>query len=85
MSKQLHELIESVVDEETFVAFLLAMSEDYSLTGSIDSSLGWQSNSIDTLLESAAAWATDTHSSAYPSQNPWRRCAEIMWAGKHYE
>ena len=85
MPKHLHELIETVTDEETFVAFLLAMSEDYAISGDSESVLSWQSNSIDSMLESAAAWAIDTQASAHQTSNPWRRCAEILWAGNHYE
>ena len=85
MSKQLHELVETVVDEESFVAFLLAMSEDYVRSSGIDCPLAWQSDSIDSMLEAAAAWASETRNTAHQTPNPWQRCAEIIWAGKHYE
>lgn len=58
---------------------------------------GWQNWSIEQFLESAAAWGEDSLD-GMPSQpeiegvakwekpaNPWKRCAEIIYMGKHYE
>lgn len=58
---------------------------------------GWQNGSIEQFLESAAAWGKDSMD-GMPFQpeieglpkwekptNPWKRCAEIIYMGKHYE
>ena len=98
MSIDLVMLLEAVVDEPSFVAFLEALSDDFAMSCEIEAeepsapygplALGWENGSVDAVLERAAAWATDTRDN--PSlnplgQTPWRRCAEIIFAGKYYE
>ena len=47
---------------------------------------GWENGSIEAFLDSAIAWAADTRGDAEQAgNNPWRRCAEILYAGKAYE
>lgn len=93
----LFELVEKVTDEQTFVAFLRALGEDFAreqrvikaagATGrTIDDSGLWESTSIDQMFEAATAWADSSEwrgDAAEP--DIWRRCAEIVLAGKHYE
>lgn len=56
---------------------------------------GWQHWSIEDFLEAAAAWGEGSKD-GLPFQidgvpkwgkpsNPWKRCAEIIYMGKHYE
>lgn len=56
---------------------------------------GWQHGSIEAFLDAAAAWGQDSKD-GMPLQiigipkwekptNPWKRCAEIIFMGKHYE
>lgn len=56
---------------------------------------GWQHWSIEDFLEAAAAWGEGSKG-GLPLQingvpkceepsNPWKRCAEIIYMGKHYE
>lgn len=93
MPRDLWQLLEQVVDERSFVAFVEALGEDFAEERRIDElqpgnpyshgPLGWQSKTIDEMLEAAAAWATDGKITS--AENVWRRCAEILFAGKHYE
>jgi hypothetical protein len=52
---------------------------------------GWQHWSIENFLEAAAAWAEDSKDGMplqpgwQKAENPWKRCAEILYMGKHYE
>ena len=63
MKLELHELIEKVSDEKSFLIFVQALIEDRSLENpnSIDivgrGSRGWENHSIETFLEAAHAWA----------------------------
>jgi hypothetical protein len=86
-----------VHDEATFLEFLRALSVDFAASKKQERNspsepygpavLDWENTTIDHFLESAAAWANDTRGSlAGPDpQNPWRRCAMILLAGKSYE
>ncbi|WP_147448803.1 hypothetical protein [Corallococcus terminator] len=46
--------------------------------------LGWQNFTIDSFLDASASWA-EASSDWDPRENPWRRCASILFAGKFYE
>ena len=57
---------------------------------------GWENGTIGAFLESAASWADSTRLGLadrtplgqppyQPPDNPWRRCAHILLAGKFYE
>ena len=97
MAEDLHAKLAAVCDEETFVAFISALAADRveevkrELANPSSpygpGALGWQNVSIEGFLESAAAWAEDWRESPryVRAENPWRRCAEILYAGKHYE
>lgn len=89
--------LDSVRDEDSFVAFVAALAADRADEAKKEKeqpsspygpgALSWQNVSIEGFLESAAAWAEDwRHSPRYvPATNPWKCCAEILYAGKHYE
>ncbi len=94
----LHSLAETVTDEQSFIAFLKALSEDRAdevvkekLSPSSPygpGANGWENGSIEAFLESAAAWAEDTidQPEEFPRPtNPWTHCAQILVIGKYYE
>jgi hypothetical protein len=96
----LDDLLESVSDEESFRRFLFALAadrEDSSLKEVVQSSSpygpdanGWENTTIDRFLYAAVQWAQASEKGLplakyEPPSNPWRRCAEILYAGKSYE
>lgn len=98
MEHDLHKIAESVVDEKSFLAFIQAMAEDFEdecekeeknpSSPYSHGANGWENGSIDTMLGAAAAWGRSTgmNEANNTSQiNPWRRCADILLAGKFYE
>jgi len=80
---QLHEQLERVTDEATFLAFVQVLIVDRS--GDAEH---WEHKSIEDFLEAASAWAED---SAFGSQqglslaSPWRKFATFLYSGKIYE
>jgi hypothetical protein len=88
-----------VEDEVTFVAFFDALgfdraaevaAEDRSSSGFRwePGSRGWENGTTQAFLGPAVAWVSDSKGSTEivaPVANPWRRCADILFAGKHYE
>jgi hypothetical protein len=98
MPKDLFALANAVHDEETFLEFLVALSQDWEEEQAIEKgkpsgpysagALGWENGSIGPMLDAAAAWGTSTVHDApryEKSENPWRRAAHIIHAGKFYE
>jgi len=98
MSAVLNKLADEVHDEVSFVAFLKALARDwedgrrqeaphpssrYSAAAN-----GWENVAVGAFLEAASAWAEDTglDTPTYTGpDNPWRRAARIIYAGKFYE
>lgn len=97
MSIDLDELLERMNDEQSFIAFIDALGSDFASQPLLDNvtllkrdELGvsqWENGSVDTFLEAAAAWATDSarNSPSISETNIWQRCASILLAGKFYE
>ncbi len=97
MADDLKAKLESVCDEDSFVAFVAVLAADRADETKIEKEKpaspygpganGWENVSIEDFLESAAAWADDWKQSPQyrPPSNPWKRCAEILYAGKYYE
>ena len=94
----LHAMANEVSDEASFVTFLAALAEDWEherrkeavAPSSPDGpgANGWENATIGAFLESAAAWAEVTANGTpfYKTpDNPWRRCAQVLLAGKSYE
>ncbi len=90
--------LERVVDERTFIEFLRALAADRKDETAKEreqpsspygpSPNGWENGTIENFLHAASAWATASINglpSLPRSTNPWRRCAEILYAGKIYE
>jgi hypothetical protein len=86
------DLCEAVHDEATFIVFLSALIADFRQSQKIESATpsspygpaakGWENKTIDDFLDAATAWA---HASPQKDENPWRRVANILNAGKIYE
>ncbi|MBB6021173.1 hypothetical protein HNR77_002266 [Paenibacillus sp. JGP012] len=83
MQKTLFELVNEVQDEVTFIAFLSALHKDRQAHAD-----EWQQDSIDSYLEAAADWGQESVDGLIHYEkpdNPWKRCAQIMYMGKIYE
>jgi hypothetical protein len=98
MNDDLQKLFDAVTDESSFIRFLRALAEDRedainkeklnpsSPYGS--GANGWENGTIEAFLECASAWG---EASRYGLQhykkpeNPWKRCADIIYMGKIYE
>jgi hypothetical protein len=93
-----HESLDRVVDEESFIDFLQARAADRE--NEIEKERenpsspygrgknGWENGSIEAFLGAAAAWGVGSMNGLPllgKSTNPWRRCADILYAGKIYE
>jgi hypothetical protein len=101
MAQDLHELAEEVVDEQTFISFVKALVDDReeAIRLQLDEPTspyeadagGWENISIEHFLESASVWAEDSEfGRSLPNMqlinvSTWRRFAEFLLAGKHYE
>lgn len=98
MARDLDSLLRQVKDEATFIAFIDALAADYSEEQETEQeshrspyssgALGWQNGTIDAMLGAAAAWGNSTAMNPKNNtadQNPWYRCAHILYAGKFYE
>ena len=98
MEHDLHKIAKSVVDEESFLVFIQAIAEDFEDECEKEEKKpsspygpganGWENGSIDAMLGAAAAWGRSTRMNEGNNANqvnPWRRCADILLAGKFYE
>lgn len=94
----LHAMLEVVVDEDSFLSFVEELGRDFCLERKLEAEnpsppymhgkLGWENGSIDTFLDAATAWGRNSSEPEHPGYretNPWRRCANILYAGKYYE
>jgi hypothetical protein len=87
MAQEPFDLLERVRDETSFVVSLAALATDRANGSEAN---GWENGTIDEFLASAARWAEESRyglplAGYTPSSNPWRRCADIIYAGKIYE
>jgi hypothetical protein len=96
--KPLHEQLDAVRDEATFVAFVGALAADRrdevekrkvapsSPYGS--GANGWECSTIEDYLETAAHWG-NTSKNGLPMyqvpENPWKRVADMLYTAKIYE
>ena len=98
MPSDLQSKLDAVCDEETFLAFVAALAADredeVAKEKARSSSLygpganGWENGTIEAFLDAAGAWATASKNGleGYTKpDNPWKRCADILYAGKCYE
>jgi len=80
---QLHEQLETVTDEATFLEFVRALAEDRRGNGG-----AWENDSIEDFLESAGNWAEDSEFGAkqgLSAASPWKKFAVFLYCGKIYE
>jgi hypothetical protein len=80
---ELHELLETVTDEASFVAFARALLNDLRTNGQ-----SWENGSIEHFLDAGASWAEATNvgaSQGLAQASAWRRAATFLYCGKIYE
>ncbi len=95
---ELHELLERVKDQETFMVFARALAEDRALAAKAEvgnpaqaygpDAGGWENRSIEQFLEAAVAWAEGSNFGArqgLDSASPWQKFASFLYCGKIYE
>jgi hypothetical protein len=97
MSDFLESKLSAVHDEDSFAEFVDALANDRADEVRKEKEKpsspygaganGWENGTIETFLESAARWSEDWKKSPQyiAPTNPWKRCAEILMAGKFYE
>ena len=100
MNDSLRDARDAVSDEASFVGFLAALAADRideekkeRLNPSSPfgpGANGWENGTISQFLDSAVAWAISSQEGLSligynPPTNPWRRCADILYAAKIYE
>ena len=89
------DLLERVVDKQTFIEFVQALAEEREQAQEIEDrhpnayitngALGWQNGDIPSLL-SAALECFVAQPVTYSEQNPsWKMFAEFLYFGKIYE
>ncbi|AJQ95081.1 DUF7660 family protein [Gynuella sunshinyii] len=95
---KLHDLIEIVDDENSFLAFVEALKKDRENAIALEKKNpssphdsdagGWENVTIESFLEAAHAWAIDSDfgaSQGLSSDNIWKKMATFLYCGKIYE
>jgi len=95
---ELFAALRSVRDEETFLQFLLALRDDREASIALEKTnptspygpeaKGWENITIERFFDTAVRWARDSVNGNpfyKKPDNPWRRCADILYAAKGYE
>jgi hypothetical protein len=77
MKTPVEELLEKVVDQRSFFAFVEGLIQD-----SAENPADWVNTSATDFLEAALAWGRD---SRLTEQASWRTFADILYAGCCYE
>jgi len=98
VATSLNHLLNQVDSEESFLAFVASLAEDRTKAVQAEkerpsSPFGadagaWENTSIEGFLESASAWAESTNfglTQRHRADNPWKRFARFLYAGKVYE
>jgi hypothetical protein len=100
MPREPFHLLNSVKDEQSFLEFLSALAADRQRSAASEAvrpsspygpeANDWENTTIDRFFLAAVEWAQASRhglplANYIPSSNPWRRCAEILYAGKIYE
>lgn len=92
-SSDIVSLLDSVIDEQSFLRFASALHEERAAFEDSESSLDgfqgpWANGTIAAFLEAAIAWSDDSDFGARPGpkpNNPWQLFASFLWAGRNYE
>ena len=95
---ELHEVLESVSDENSFLAFVNELRKDRELSVAGQKVMpsnpygptqrGWENITIESFLRAAHAWAEDTNFGATQdlgNASPWKKFAVFLYCGKIYE
>jgi hypothetical protein len=95
---ELSQALKSVHDEETFLQFLLALRDDREASIAMEQEApsspygpdagGWENTTIERFFDTAVRWARDSMNGNpfyTKPDNPWRRCADILFAAIGYE
>lgn len=91
---ELHEQLEAVSDEVSFLAFVRALIKDREaeVGRAVDifgrGENGWENQSIEGFLDAALSWAESTNvgaSQGLSDASPWKRFAVFLYCGKIYE
>jgi hypothetical protein len=98
MPSDLQSRLDAVCDEQTLIAFVAALAadrEDEVAKEKVSPSSpcgpgvnGWENGTIEAFLDAAATWATASRNGLQfyrNPDNPWKRCADIIYMGKIYE
>lgn len=92
--KELHEILDEVKDEKSFLEFAKSLMKDRELhEGKPVDDVGfvgdWANNDIAGFLESAIAWAEDSdfgiRQDSELETNKWKQFAVFLYCGKIYE
>ncbi|MRN56929.1 DUF7660 family protein [Paenibacillus monticola] len=81
--KTLFELVDEVTDESSFLNFINELRKDREKEEE-----EWENSTIETFLEAAFEWGTVSVKGLQyyeKPENPWKRCAQIIYMGKIYE
>lgn len=98
MATDLFQIADAVHDEKSFLDFVEALRADWENEMKVGSKTpsspysagenGWENGEVGAFLDAAASWGKSSiHGLATYTQpeNPWRRAAHILHAGKFYE
>lgn len=83
MKKTLFDIANEVKDEKSFLNFINELRNDR-----INRKEEWENESIEAFLESAYDWGKESIQGLRfydKPDNPWKRCAQIIYMGKIYE
>lgn len=92
--KEVHEILEEVRDEVTFLVFVKALIADGTPregkpTDEVGFTKEWANNTIADFLESAVAWAENSEFGVRQREelanNIWKQFAVFLYCGKIYE
>ena len=97
MTDDLDEMLEAVVDRDSFLAFVKALiadrqnemaqaKENPSPPWSAGAN-GWEHGTIEGYLEAAVAWMENSQGTAWelPAEPSWKSFATFLYRGKSYE
>ena len=94
----LYKLADQVTDEKSFLDFISFLAADRADEVAIEKinpsapygpgANGWENGTVESFLTAAVAWAESSINGLEfykKPDNPWKRCAQILLAGKFYE
>lgn len=94
MATELHELLEAVHDQESFLSFVRALKEDREAERGSEpdpfgrGANGWENHTIEDFLGAALAWAESTNvgsTQGMEKESLWKRFAAFLYCGKVFE